>query len=274
MNVSRSGYYKWLKNKNIKNIYQINREIIEDIAKQIHKKKPSYGYHRIHRKIFELTGWIVSANLVHKVCKFANIKSKVKHYKYMKSEPGKESIKYPNLINNNWKTTRPFEKVTSDSTQIWFKHKSYDWTYYLDAFNGEIIGSNVKEFYYGVNMENHLSALRDMLENKKIRGYIGQDTIFHSDQGSIYSSLAFNNAHKEYNITRSMSRVGTPTDNPIIESKNGWLKKEIAIDFNQEDFETVEEYIEAIINDNNNYRPSYALKYKTPVQYRTELGFR
>ena len=30
--------------------------------------------------------------------------------------------------------------------------------------------------------------------------------------------MAFNNAHKDYNIKRSMSRIGTPTDNPIIES--------------------------------------------------------
>ena len=40
-----------------------------------------------------------------------------------------------------------------------------------------------------------------------------------------------------------MSRIGTPTDNPIIESKNGGLKKEMYIDFNQEDYETVEDYI-------------------------------
>lgn len=46
-----------------------------------------------------------------------------------------------------------------------------------------------------------------------------------------------------YNIIRSMSRIGTPTDNPIIESKNGWLKKEMYIDFNQNDYETVEDYI-------------------------------
>ena len=44
-----------------------------------------------------------------------------------------------------------------------------------------------------------------------------------------------------------MSRMGTPTDNPIIESKNGWLKKEMYIDFNQDDYDTVEDYIDAII---------------------------
>ena len=31
--------------------------------------------------------------------------------------------------------------------------------------------------------------------------------------------------------------------------------------------------INDIIWDNNNYRPSYALKYKTPIEYRTQLGF-
>jgi pyruvate formate-lyase activating enzyme-like uncharacterized protein len=172
MNISRSGYYKWLNKRDKKNIYQINREIIQEMAEQIHRKKPSYGYHRIHKKIFELTGWLVSANLVHKVCKFAKIQSKAKHYKYVKTKTPKESVKYPNLINNNWKTSRPFEKITSDSTKIWFKHKGYDWTYYLDTFNGEIIGSDVREYYYGVSMQNHLAALKNMLENKKIRGYI------------------------------------------------------------------------------------------------------
>ena len=34
---------------------------------------------------------------------------------YKRQKSGEESIKYPNLINNNWNTTKPFEKITSDS---------------------------------------------------------------------------------------------------------------------------------------------------------------
>lgn len=204
--------------------------------------------------------------------KILKIRSKAIHYSTYK-KPGEESIKYPNLINNDWKTTRPFEKITSDTTMIWFKRQRYDWTYYVDAFDDSIICSDVKPFYYGVSISNHKSALEDMLNNKIKRGYKSQETIFHSDQGTIYSSVAFNNAHKDYNIKRSMSRIRAPTDNPIIESKNGWLKKEMYIDFNQNDYETVEEYINAIIDDHNNYRLSYALKYKTPIEYRTQLGF-
>ena len=157
---------------------------------------------------------------------------------------------------------------------IWFKRQRYDWTYYVDSFDDSIIGSDVKPFYHGVSMKNHRDALQDMLNDKIKRGYKSQETIFHSDQGTIYSSVAFNNAHKDYNIIRSMSRIGTPTDNPIIESKNGWLKKEMYIDFNQDDYETVEDYINDIIYDHNYLRPSYALNYKTPIEYRTQLGFK
>ncbi len=38
--------------------------------------------------------------------------------------------------------------------------------------------------------------------------------------------------------------------------------------------EALNEFINDIVWDNNNYRPSYALKYKNPVEYRTQLGFK
>lgn len=157
---------------------------------------------------------------------------------------------------------------------IWFKNQRYDWTYYVDAFDNSIIGSDVKPFYYSVSIQNHRLALKDMLNNKIKRGYKDQKTIFHSNQGTIYSSIAFHNAHKDYNIIRSMSRAGMPTDNPIIESKDGWLKKEMYIDFNQDDYETVEDYINAIMYDHNYLSPCYTLNYKTPIEYRTQLGFK
>ena len=271
MNISRSGYYKWLKTKDILNNYEINRKDLGDLIIKIHNKKKSYGYRRINAIVKRETGWIVSDNLVHKVCKILKIKSKSKHYKYKKT--GEESIKYPNLIKGNWTTTRPMEKVVTDTTMIYFKRKPYDWTYYLDVYNDEIVGSDVRTYMHCAGPVNHKLALQNMLENKIKRGYESQDTIIHSDQGVIYSSIALSQVHKDYTIIRSMSRIGTPTDNPIIESKNGWLKKEMYIDFNQDDYETVEDYINAIIEDHNNYRPSYALKYKTPIEYRTQSGF-
>lgn len=108
MNISRSGYYKWLKTKDVLNQYEINRLELKQLIEDLHCKKPSYGYRRINSKILAETGWIVSDNLVHKVCKTLKIKSMAKHYKYKRT--GEESLKYPNVIRGNWNTSRPFEK--------------------------------------------------------------------------------------------------------------------------------------------------------------------
>ena len=84
MKVSRSGYYKWLKRRNTLNKYELDRKELGKLVVEIHEEKPSYGYHRINAIIRRKTGWIVSDNLIHKVCKILNVKSKAKHYKYKK----------------------------------------------------------------------------------------------------------------------------------------------------------------------------------------------
>ena len=46
--IIRSGYYKWLKDKDKLNQYKINRKDLGTLIIDIHNKKPSYGYHRIN----------------------------------------------------------------------------------------------------------------------------------------------------------------------------------------------------------------------------------
>ena len=50
-----------------------------------------------------------------------------------------------------------------------------------------------------------------------------------------------------------------------------WWKKHIDFDINNST--TVQEFIDDIVYDNNYLRPSYALNYKTPIEYKTQLGF-
>ena len=95
----------------------------------------------------------------------------------------------------------------------------------------------------------------------------------HTDQGSVYSSYAYNNLLQDFNIQRSMSRAGTPTDNPVNESLNGWIKEELFIDFDLKQCDNVLDLIQLYINYYKNERPSYALNYKTPIQYKIESGF-
>lgn len=81
MNVSRSGYYKWLKTRN-----ELNRKNLRELIIKIHNQKKSYGYRKINAVIRRETGWFVSDNLVHKVCKLLKIRSKAKHYSVYKSQ--------------------------------------------------------------------------------------------------------------------------------------------------------------------------------------------
>jgi len=268
MNVSRSGYYNWRNNRNNQRVYKQNRNDLIEIVTEIHNDYPSFGYRSINALIKERVGWILSDIQVHKCCKYLGIKSKAKHYQWKKA--GGESIKHKNIVNGDWNTKSPFEIIVSDTTSIWFNKKLYEWTYYLDVFNNEIISSGVGKYNSGSNIKAHYSSLKSMLNSKIKRGYKETPTVLHTDQGPIYTSKIFNNIHKDYNIIRSMSRAGTPTDNPIIESLNGWIKAGIAVDFDKSKYETVEDFINDVVLYVNKIRPSSKLHYKNPIQYRIE----
>ena len=146
----------------------------------------------------------------------------------------------------------------------------YELALYFDAWNKEIIGygfasrkGSVTSYYVGLNQ---------VLEHKK-KEQTEELITLHTDQGSVYSSESYNKLIENYNIQRSMSRAGTPTDNPVNESLNGWIKEELFIDFDLKHCKDVQKLIEEYIYYYNNERPSYALNYKTPIQYKIESGF-
>lgn len=237
-----------------------------------HKKHSTWGYRQLAANIRKDIGWIFSDNLCHKCCKKLNIRSHSRKPPYKKN--GEEHIVYQNIINNNWETTRPLEKVCTDTTMFYNNGKAYDLTMYIDVFNNEIVAYDLSDGKHCSNPVNHFNALKMLLKTIKKRGYTNLETIVHSDQGVIYTSRAFANAHKNYNIKRSMSRQGTPTDNPIIESLNGWIKEELKNDFNLYKTNDIHKTIKEYIHYFNNDRLAYSLKYKSPVQYRTELSFK
>lgn len=266
MKVNRSGYYKWRSRKGCLNQYEKTRISITKELLDMHEKHPSYGYHRLARKIRYETGWIFSDNLAHKCCKAAGIKSKARSPQYRR--PGNEHIVFPNTIRGKWNVTRPLEIVVSDMTVLKHRGKYHEWTYMLDVFDNSIIASatssrqNDPKPYYKC-----LTTLEHLKENETA------PTVLHTDQGAVYASALFNKGLDKYNINRSMSRAGTPTDNPVIESINGWLKAEMTLDYSPDEYNSIDEFLEDFIYYYNNERPAYALQYKTPAQYRFEQGF-
>ena len=268
MSVNKSGYYKWKKRQNNPNRYERVRKELTELIIGEHNKHPSYGYHRLSIEILKNTGWIVSHNLVHKCCKFAGIRSKARHYK---SHCGEESELYPNVVRGRWKVQEPLQIVVSDMTIIKTKHCKWEWTLMVDVFNNEILAHSVSSVAgsnstYFKCLENFMKLL-DKKEGQTL------PTILHTDQGSVYSSRGFGQTHKDYNIIRSMSRRGTPTDNAVIEALNGWMKEELYVDFDIYHATDVPALLEKYVQYYNNERAAYALDYKSPLQYKTEMGF-
>ena len=269
MSVSRSGYYKWKYRQEHPTTKMISRQSDIDLIKEIHKKHPSHGYRWINAYARNKYDVVWSNNHVHLCCKYENIKSQGKHYQWKK--PDEEHEKFNNLVWNGWKyLSRPYEVIVSDMTAFKVKGVYYELTLYFDAWNKEIVGyglvsrkGDTKSYYDGLNQV--LSKIKEE--------QIKEPIILHTDQGAVYSSTSYNNLLNEFNIQRSMSRAGTPTDNPVNESLNGWIKEELFIDFDLKHSNDVPNLIKLYINYYNYERPSYALNYKTPIQYKIESGF-
>ena len=269
MSISRSGYYKWKYRKSNPSLKEITRQSDLELIKQVHNKHKSHGYRWINTHIRNKYGIVYTDNYVHRLCKYENIRYQGKHYQWKK--PDEEHEMFSNLVWNGWKyLTRPFEVIVSDMTSFRVKGVYYELTLYFDAWNKEILGyglssrkGDIRTYYDGLNQ------VLNKIKEEQIEGQI----ILHTDQGAVYSSKSYNTLLNEFNIQRSMSRAGTPTDNPVNESLNGWIKEELFIDFDLKHSNDVSNLIKLYIDYYNNERPSYALNYKTPIQYKIESGF-
>ena len=175
--------------------------------------------------------------------------------------------KYPNLIFSTWDTVdRPRQVIVSDMTVIKYSWFFFELTMYFDVFTKEILTWHVAE--RRGHRDQYIDGLNDVINLLK-----GTDepTVLHTDQGSVYASLAYNELIKDTLIVRSMSRAGKPTDNPVNESLNGWIKEELFIDFKIETCNSREEFEEALdayVDYYNEKRPCYAIGYDTPNNYR------
>ena len=270
MGVGKSGYYRWKGRQGKLNRYEQDRQLLTKLLAEQHKKHPSHGYHMLAKAVFKATGWVFSHNLAHKCCKQVGIRSKARKYTYKKA--GEEHIAFPNEVQGNWNATHPVEIVVSDMTVFKSNGRSWEWTLLVDTFNNEILAHQATPIQGSTKPYYHCLEQLKLLAGKKNEEQTPQ-VVLHTDQGSVYSSQAFRQAHEHYNILRSMSKVGTPTDNAIIEALNGWIKEELYLDFGLETAEDVPKLLDEYVDYFNHKRPAAALGYKSPVQYKTDLGF-
>lgn len=265
MHINRSGFYKWLNRRNHPSIREINRTDACRLFLQYHNKFPSHGYRWLNAKIKLDLGVVYSDNYAHKICKFLNIKSLSKHFNRRGKNQGREIKNFPNFILAKLNPFAPFQIVVSDMTAFWANKVYYELTLFMDLFNNEIIAFSLSNKKGDPN--TYHDALFDVLKRKE--EYKNFITILHTDQGSVYSSKKFNQSLPLYNIIHSVSKPGKPTENGAMESINGWIKEELFIDFHINSSSDVFSQIESYIHYFNEERPQSALRYLTPIQFKS-----
>ncbi len=158
--------------------------------------------------------------------------------------------------------------ATSAPDQVWFTDFTYvplrsRWVYLsviIDAFSRRCVGWALGS---SITTDLALEALRMALVSRRPRGTL----VHHSDRGSQYGGVRYQDLLLENGMQQSFSRPATPTDNPKCERFIGTLKREEIWVRPYVDFEDARQSITAFINDYNLDRSHSSLGKRSPIEF-------
>lgn len=265
MEVSKSGYYAWLKCPKSKRAFE-DEFILERIIDSHDSSGGTYGSPRVYQ---DLKDEGINCG-IHKVERLMHVNGiRAKTVKKFKATTNSEHS-YPvadNILDRNFVVEEKDKVWVSDITYI---ETSEGWLYLciiMDLFSRMIVGWS---------MANHMRAelVCDAFNMACMRRNPGKGFIFHSDRGIQYASSAFRDLIKPWECIQSMSRKGDCWDNACAESFFHSLKTEEAY-FHKyrtrdEAKKSIFKYIEVFYN--RKRRHSH-LGYKSPENFE-RLGIK
>ena len=191
-NVSRSGFYKWRCKKNHSRLSE-NHEIRLQI-KAIHTQYPFYGYRRITAALHR-SGTFVNHKRVYRLMKTLGLQSTIR--KKRRHFGRKGSTVFPNLLNRDFASAKPKQKLATDVT-------------YLPVISGFLYLSAVQDLHnneivsYKIGKKNSLQLVLETLT--PLKKTISEKTVLHSDQGFQYTSKHYKQRLEEMGLQGSHSR--------------------------------------------------------------------
>lgn len=256
--IPKSNYYRW------KTAVQSVKE--NDLVEKIHhicrNHKGCYGYRRVQAELMNQYSLKVNHKKVQRIMREENLLSYIRRKKFRFFKSSEKSI-IPDLIQRNFKSKAPCEKWYTDVSTFTFGKTPIYLSAIIDGYNNEVISYQISS---SPNLKLAIQTLKSALDSRKPK-----KLILHSDQGSIYTSIDFQNFLKEKNIIQSMSRIGVCYDNVLIESFFSHLKVEAfysqkPLRNNQSIKERIEEYIYYY----NHKRIQLKLDRLSPIQFRKQ----
>ncbi|WNS78233.1 IS3 family transposase [Domibacillus sp. DTU_2020_1001157_1_SI_ALB_TIR_016] len=253
LGIARSTYYRWRRQSR----EETSKQAIErKIGTLCRNHKFRYGY----RKITALLKreMLINHKAVQRMMQKYGWQCRVKVKK--RRQTGQPCHITDNLLKGDFQADQPLQKLVTDITYLPFGQKQLYLSSIQDLFNGEIIAYSIGDCQDTNFVLDTLSQLSSLPEG----------CILHSDQGSVYTSHAYQQAVKEKGIIMSMSRKGTPADNASIESFHSSLKSETFYLDKLDSTTTaiVEQTVENYIHYYNHIRIQAKLNNQPPVAYR------
>lgn len=263
--VSRSGYYAWLKRKNDKNnhVELQDRKDFELILEAYNYRGYKKGSRSIYMRLLH-KGIVMNRKKIQRLMKkyhlFCPIR-KPNPYKQMAKAVELSNIA-DNIVNREFREHGPRIILLTDITYLFYGNcnKAY-LSSIKDAFTKEILSHVVSD-----NMEEDfvLETINLLMENHKDE--IHTEALIHSDQGVHYKAYTFQQLLKDKNLRQSMSRKANCWDNAPQESFHGHMKDEIDLT-DCKILEDVKQLIDDYIDYYNNERYQWDLAKLSPSEY-------
>ena len=264
--VSRSGYYKWLKDSDKPDKDIGDYELIKDI---FGKGKKKLGWRSIQMNLFNEKDTVMNHKKIIRIMKKYLLFAKIRRRNPYKdiAKKTQEHRTCENILNREFKQLAPLKIFCTDITYLFFKHHFAYLSVIKDICSGEIVGWKVSTH---IDMGLVLKTVEKMKNNSSLPIESFKDIMIHSDQGFHYTNPQYIHVIKGLDMIQSMSRKGNCIDNAPVESFFGHFKDDV--DYKAcRTYEELELLVEEYIEYYNNERYQWDLKKMTPVQYRNHL---
>ena len=216
LNVSESGYYRWLKNRDKATRRQLLSAVIKDILNE-HPDNSNYGVNRIQIALMQ-AGIEVSRRTIYRAMKESGLLHR-RRRPHGITKATTEIQDKENIIKRDFSAEAPMKKLLTDITEIQCLDGKLYVSPVMDCFSGEIVALEMRD-----NMKKELCI--DTVRQLKANCPNLKGAILHSDRGSQYTSEAFREELKKNEMIQSFSGTGHCFDNARMESFFATLKKE------------------------------------------------
>ena len=212
--VSRSGYYAWLRRKNIPDKDLPLAELIRECQSE---RGRIHGYRYIHLWLARKKQICCNPKTVLRVMRKYDLLSEVRRKKYHPC--GQQLHRYTNLLNRHFQAERPNSKWVTDISYIPTEQGFLYLSVIRDLFDNSIVA-------YKTSRQQTVTFVLDTIRSAMKKESVAGELHLHSDQGFQYTSQAYFELTQSYGITPSMSRRGNPYDNALAENFFSILKTE------------------------------------------------